>query len=445
MKFRKKLTAGTSYHFAVVGSSLTSAHNDDPLNEAERLSIFALLEGSHQLIKDHQAAWADLWKSDIIIDGDDHSQRDVRLMLYHLYSFARQGTAYSLSPMGLSGLGYNGHTFWDTEIWMYPALLLLHPEIAASLMEYRFQRLPAAIRNAAEHGYKGAMFPWESAASGNEETPVWALSGPFEHHITADVGIAAWNYYCVTHDKTWLKDKGYALLQATADFWTSRVQRNSPGHYDINNVVAADEWAENVDNNAYTNAAARANLQDAIDAAHVLGLTPDPDWANVRNNIPILRFPDGTTREHRTYNGESIKQADVNLLAYPLKEVTGASIRKDLDYYEPRVGEGPAMTHAIFSILYERLGMPAKAFQDFQKGYQPNLRPPFGVLAETAVGDNPYFATGAGGMLQVLLNGFCGLDITPEGVVQLPTKLPTQWKSLTITGVGPAKTTYKVN
>ena len=446
MKFRKKLTAGTIYHFSVVGSSLTSAHNDDPLNEAERLTIFALLQGSRQLIKDHQAAWADLWKSDIIIDGDDTSQRDIRLMLYHLYSFARQGTAYSLSPMGLSGLGYNGHTFWDVETWMYPVLLLLHPEIAASLMEYRFQRLPAAFRNAAEHGYKGAMFPWESAASGNEETPVWALSGPFEHHITADVGIAAWNYYCVTHDKSWLKDKGYPLLQATADFWTSRVQRNGPGHYDINNVVAADEWAENVDNNAYTNAAARANLQDAIDAAHVLGLTPDPDWTNVRNNIPILRFPDGTTREHRAYNGESIKQADVNLLAYPLREVTGAAaIRKDLDYYEPRVGEGPAMTHAIFSILYERLGLPAKAFQDFRKGYQPNLRPPFGVMAETAVGDNPYFATGAGGMVQVLLNGFGGLDITPEGVVQLPTKLPTQWKSLTITGVGPARITYKVN
>ncbi len=446
MKFKKKLAAGTAYHFTVVGSSLTSAHNDDPLNEAERLTIFALLQGSRQLIKDHQAAWADLWKSDIIIDGDDTSERDIRLMLYHLYSFARQGTAYSLSPMGLSGLGYNGHTFWDTEIWMYPALLLLHPEIAASLMEYRYQRLPAALRNATEHGYKGAMFPWESAASGNEETPVWALSGPFEHHITADVGIAAWNYYCVTHDKSWLKDKGYPLLQATADFWASRVHRNGPGHYDINNVVAADEWAENVDNNAYTNAAARANLQDAIDAAHVLGLTPDPDWVNVRNNIPILRFPDGTTREHQAYNGESIKQADVNLLAYPLKEVTGAAaIRKDLDYYEPRVGEGPAMTHAIFSILYERLGLPAKAFQDFQKGYQPNLRPPFGVMAETAVGDNPYFATGAGGMVQVLLNGFCGLDITPEGVVQLPTKLPTHWKSLTVTGVGPMKTTYKVN
>ena len=445
VKFKKKLAAGTTYHFAVVGSTLTSAHNEDPLNEAERLTLFATLQGSRQLIKSHEQAWDGLWQSDILIDGDDTLQRDIRLMLYHLYSFAREGTAYSLSPMGLSGLGYNGHTFWDTEIWMYPALLLLQPKIAASLMEYRCKRLPAALQNAADHGYKGAMFPWESAASGNEETPVWALSGPFEHHITADVGIAAWNYYCVTRDKTWLKEKGYPLLRATADFWTSRVERNGPGHYDIRNVVAADEWAENIDNNAYTNAAARANLQDATEAARILGLTPDPDWANVKNNIPILRFPDGTTREHAAYNGEPIKQADVNLLSYPLKEVTApADIRKDLDYYEPRVGEGPAMTHAIFTILYERLGLPDKALTTLKQGYTPNLRPPFGVIAETATGNNPYFATGAGGVLQAMLNGFGGLDITNTGIIQLPTRLPAGWRSLRITGVGPGKLTYTV-
>jgi trehalose/maltose hydrolase-like predicted phosphorylase len=312
-------------------------------------------------------------------------------------------------------------------------------------MEYRYRRLPAAIQNAADHGYKGAMFPWESAASGNEETPVWALSGPFEHHITADVGIAAWNYYLVTRDKTWLKEKGYLLLQATADFWTSRVERNGPGHYDIKNVVAADEWAENIDNNAYTNAAARANLQYATDAAHILGLTPDPDWSLVRNNIPILRFPDGVTREHASYNGEPIKQADVNLLSYPLKEVTAAAeIRRDLDYYEPRVGEGPAMTHAIFSILYSRLGMPDKALAALKQGYIPNLRPPFGVIAETATGNNPYFATGAGGVLQAMLNGFGGLDITPNGIIQLPTRLPGSWRSLRLTGIGLSKTTYTI-
>jgi len=444
-KFKKTLTAGSTYHFAVTGSAITSAHSDDPLNEAERLTIFAALQGSRRLIEFHNKAWEDLWKSDIIIEGDDQTQRDIRLMLYHLYSFAREGTSYSLSPMGLSGLGYNGHTFWDTELWMYPALLLLQPRIAASLMEYRFQRLEAAKHNAASHGYKGAMFPWESAASGNEETPVWALSGPFEHHITADVAIAAWNYYSVTQDKTWLREKGYPILKETADFWASRVERNGPGHYDILNVVAADEWAENVDNNAFTNAAAKANLQYATDAAKLLGLAPDPDWMVVHNNIPILRFADGVVKEHAAYHGEKIKQADVNLLAYPLKEVTDpAAIRKDLDYYQPRVGEGPAMTHAIFAILYARLGSPDKAYLSLKEGYTPNLRPPFGVMAETASGNNPYFATGAGGMLQALLNGFGGLEITPTGIQQLRTKLPSKWKSLRVTGVGPGRKEYMV-
>jgi trehalose/maltose hydrolase-like predicted phosphorylase len=172
---------------------------------------------------------------------------------------------------------------------------------------------------------------------------------------------------------------------------------------------------------------------------------PDPDWMNVHNNIPILRFADGVVKEHLAYKGEKIKQGDVNLLAYPLKEVTdAAAIKKDLEYYEPRVGEGPAMTHAIFAILYARLGIPDKAYKAFKAGYTPNMRPPFGVIAETASGSNPYFLTGAGGMLQALLNGFGGLDITSEGVVQLKTSLPAQWKSLRLTGIGPDRKTFTV-
>ncbi|WP_033412634.1 glycosyl hydrolase family 95 catalytic domain-containing protein [Segetibacter koreensis] len=445
LKFRKKLKAGQTYHFAVVGSAITSAHDDDPLNEAERLTLFATLEGRNRLLQFHNKAWDELWKSDIVIQGDDATQREVHSMLYHLYSFARAGTAYSLSPMGLSGLGYNGHAFWDTEIWMYPSLLLLQPKIAESLIEYRYQRLQAARHNAFAHGYRGAMYPWESAASGNEETPVWALSGPFEHHITADVAIAAWNYYVVTKDKEWLREKGYPILKETADFWASRVERNGPGKYDIKNVVAADEWAENIDNNAYTNAAAKANLKYATDAAKLLSITPDSDWMNVFNNIPILKFPDGVTKEHATYKGEKIKQGDVNLLAYPLKEITdAAAIKKDLEYYEPRVGEGPAMTHAIFAILYSRLGIPDKAYKAFKAGYTPNMRPPFGVIAETATGNNPYFSTGAGGMIQAMLNGFGGLEITTDGITQLKTKLPSEWKSLQLTGIGLEKKTYTV-
>ena len=162
MKFKKSLKKGETYRFALVGSTLSSVQNNDPHNEAERLTLFAKLEGIERLYTAHQNAWKELWKSDIEIQGDLRSQRAVRSAMYHLYSFARKGTAYSLSPMGLSGLGYNGHVFWDTELWMYPPLLVLQPEIARSLLEYRFQRLGAAKENAFSHGYDGAMFPWES-------------------------------------------------------------------------------------------------------------------------------------------------------------------------------------------------------------------------------------------------------------------------------------------
>lgn len=447
MKFTKKIKAGETYNFTIAGSSITSAHHDDPLNEAERATIFAKLEGKERLINFHNKAWNELWKSDIVIEGDPQSQQDIHSMIYHLYSFTREGTSLSPSPMGLSGLGYNGHVFWDTELWMYPSVLLLNPAIAKSMIEYRFQRLEAAKRNAFSKGYKGAMFPWESAETGVEETPVWALSGPFEHHITACVAIAAWNYYCVTQDKNWLREKGWPILSATADFWSSRVERNGAGKFDIKNVVAADEWAENVHNNAFTNAAAKANLHFATEAAKLLNITPDPDWMNVANNIPILKMEDGVTREHATYKGEGIKQADVNLLAYPLKEVKDpAQIKKDLEYYESRVpNEGtPAMTQAIFTLLHARLGNRDRAFHWFKDAYLPNLNPPFRVIAETKGGTNPYFATGAGGILQSVMMGFGGLEITPQGIIQVRSVLPAQWKSLTIKGVGPGKKAFTV-
>lgn len=447
MKFSRKMKAGETYHFSIAGSSITSAHHDDPLNEAERATIFAKLEGRERLLQYHRRAWEDLWKSDIIIGGDPQSQQDIHSMIYHLYSFTREGTALSPSPMGLSGLGYNGHVFWDTELWMYPALLVLRPELAKSMMEYRYQRLDAAKRNAFSKGFKGAMFPWESAATGVEETPVWALSGPFEHHITACVGIAAWNYYCVTQDKTWLREKGWPILSETADFWASRVERNGPGKYDIKNVVAADEWAENVDNNAFTNAAAKANLVHATEAAKLLGLTAHPDWKHVAENIPILKLENGVTKEHAAYQGEGIKQADVNLLSYPLKEITEPQqIKKDLEYYETRVPDQgtPAMTQAIFTLLHTRLGNMDRAWHWFRDAYIPNLNPPFRVIAETKGGTNPYFATGAGGILQSVIMGFGGIEITAKGLVQLKSSLPKHWKSLTLTGVGAQKKTYTI-
>lgn len=445
MKFTKKLRAGQVYRFSITGSSITSAHHDDPLNEAERLTIYAKLEGRERLLLFHRKAWDELWKSDIQISGDAQAQQDVHSMLYHLYSFVREGTALSPSPMGLSGLGYNGHVFWDTELWMFPAVLVMRPELAKSMVEYRFQRLDAAKRNAFSKGFKGAMYPWESADTGVEETPVWALSGPFEHHITADVAFAAWSYYAVTQDKVWLRERGWPILSATADFWASRVERNGPGQYDIKNVVAADEWAENVDNNAFTNAAAKANLQYATQAATLLGITSNPDWMHVAQNIPILKMEGGVTREHFTYKGEGIKQADVNLLAYPLKEITDPKqVQRDLEYYETRVpDEGtPAMTQAVFTLLHSRMGNRERALHWFRDSYVPNLLPPFRVIAETKGGTNPYFATGAGGILQSVIMGFAGVEITPSGLTQIKTALPKGWTGVTIIGAGPQKKTF---
>jgi trehalose/maltose hydrolase-like predicted phosphorylase len=437
LAFDQKIEKNESFAFTIVGSETSTEHYVDPMNEAERLTIYAALEGEERLLNRHNQAWEKLWESDIIIEGNIEDQRSVRSALYHLYSFGRAGTSYSPSPMGLSGLGYNGHVFWDTELWMYPAVLVMHPEIAKSFINYRTEKLDQAKMNAFAHGYEGAMFPWESDDTGQESTPVWARTGPYEHHITATVAIAFWNYYRVTKDKEWLKTEGYEVLKEIANFWVSRAEEGNNGEFHIRNVVGADEWAENIDDNAFTNGAAKTALSFATKAANELGLEANPEWKKVEEGIVLLAFEDGVTREHATYEGEPIKQADVNLLAFPLDVISDeATIQKDLTYYEPRIGDGPAMSHSVLSVLNARLGNIKEAYRLFKRGFEPNKVPPFGVIAENAGGTNPYFATGAGGMLQAVLFGFGGLELTDQGLLAKGIRLPDSWTSLTITGIG---------
>ena len=437
VKFYKDLKAGEHYTFDVVSSICTSQHFTDPQNEAERLSLYAKLEGGERLIERHEAAWQKLWNSNITIDGDPQTQREVRLMLYYLYSSVRAGSALSLSPVGLSGLGYNGHVFWDTELWMYPPLLLLQPELARSILDYRYERLEAARHNAFTHGFAGAMFPWESADDGSEQTPVWALTGPFQQHITACVGWAFWTYYQRTQDKEWLREKGYEVLREVAAFWCSRVERKGPGAYEINNVIGANEFEENIDNNAFTNGIVKLVLEYAARAAEALGLSPDTDWRHVAENIPILQFSDGVTRENATYDGAIIKQADANLLAHPLGLYQDKKqIARDLAFYAPRLSpDGPAMGMSTMATLSAQLGDPEQGYKQFIESYRSNGVPPFGVLAECAGGKgvSPYFTTGAGGALQTVLFGFGGLRLTDAGIEQTGPQLPSAFSGLKIT------------
>lgn len=435
-RVRIVLRKGGRASFALVGVVCTTASFADPSNESERQAIYAAREGAGHLIAAHEHRWEELWQSDVEIDGDPQAQLDVRFALFNLYSSIREGSRRSIPPMGLSARGcYNGHIFWDSEIWMYPALLALRPELARQMLDYRVDGLGAARKRAYAHGYRGAMFPWEGDDCGEESTPTFALTGPLEHHITADIAIACWNYYCVTHDAEWLRREGFPLMREAARFWCDRVTPNDDGSYSVRNVIGANEYAVGVTDNAFTNGAARRALEAAAAAAAVCGETADPRWARIAAGLRILRFPDGTTREHAAYEGEPIKQADANLLGYPLGIVAErGELLRDLAYYEHRIDprNGPAMSYSVFTVQYARLGMAEKAAEMFCRAYKPNLRPPFGVFAETATSGNPYFMTGAGGLLQAMLFGFAGLEITPEGLVQRPTVLPPQWKGLKI-------------
>ncbi len=448
LSFDYSLKKNENLDFAWTGAQCTTKDFSDPKSESERMVIFNLLNSKDVLLTQHKSLWNELWQGDIIIEGDLQSQQDIRLALYHLYAFGRGDSDLSIAPMGLSlQVPYNGHIFWDTELWMFPPLLMFNQDIARSLVNYRSDRLDPAKKRAINYGYQGAMFPWESDDTGEEATPPFALTGPFEHHITADIGIAFWNYYRVTKDKKWLVEKGYPLMKEVADFWVSRVTVNNDGSYSINNVVGANEFAPNVNDNAFTNGAAITALEFATKAAVEVGIVPNPQWKAVSKKIKILKLKDGTTKEHENYNGEIIKQADVNLLSFPLNIVSDKeSILKDLKYYEPKLSkEGPAMGKSIFSVLYARQGDSSNAYRLFKESYVPNQQAPFGALSEVATSNFSYFATGAGGMLQSVLFGFGGLEFTDNGIIQKNPILPKEWKSLTIKGVGKDKKTFRID
>ena len=436
--FTKKLLKGQKYRFSIAGGICSSKDITDPLNESERQPIYALQQGIDNLINRHKQAWAELWNTgDIQIEGDLDAQQRVRFALYNLYSFIRPETRQSISPMGLSSQGYNGHVFWDTELWMYPTLLALQPDMAKSCLDYRSDRLQKAKQKATIYGYKGAMYPWESDDTGEEATPTWALTGIFEQHITADIAIAFWNYYALTQDKSWLRSE-YKVLKEIADFWVSRVVKNQDGSYSILNVVGADEYAQHVDDNAFTNASAIEALKNTIKAATILGEPIDPKWTDVSERI-VIHNENGITQNYKGYKGQMIKQADVNLLAYPLHIITDkAQIEKDLDYYTEKIDkkDGPAMASGVLSVLYSRLGNKEKAYSYFVKSYLPNSRPPFGVFSESANSNNPYFATGAGAMLQAVIYGFGGVEQTDYGLKYNKGLLPKKWESLKIIGLG---------
>jgi len=434
-------TAGDTITVTKIVAVVTSLEAAQPLARAQAAARAARTKGYDALLAEHTAAWHRLWQTDVVVDGDPELQRVVHAMLFYLLASVREGTSESIPPMGLSSDGYYGHVFWDADTWMFPALVVLHPQLARSMVDFRFRALPAALRNARANGLRGAMYPWESDEVGNEATPAFAgQNGKWENHVTADVALAQWQYFLATGDSAWLARHGYAVIAATADFWVSRAKRDAAGRYSIPHVVSVDEGMIGVGNDTYTNAAARKNLELAIAASRRLGRAPDPRWARVAAGL-VMPY-DSAGQYHPTYEGapDSTRGSVVPLLAYPLAlPMSDTAKRNDLDAAVARLkteGGGAMMTVTLYAVVAGELGDRALVDTLMPFSYREHLRPPFAVLAETAHNQAVNFLTGAGAFLQQVVYGWAGVRLGDQGLrVAFRPAPPSSVRRLTLTNV----------
>jgi trehalose/maltose hydrolase-like predicted phosphorylase len=453
--------AGKTYTFTKYVGVDDSNDTADTVSSAQQEAQSAASAGFGALRSENKAAWAAMWQGRIDVLGNPTVATDVNASEFYLWSSTRADQDWSVSPAGLSSNGYDGHIFWDAETWMYPSLLAQHPDLAAAMDAYRFNRLPEAEQHASETGFAGARFPWESALDGTEQIPPPASinsEGLYEQHITADIALAQWQYYLTTGDKQWLSSRGWPVISGAAAFWASHAVQASDGSYHIDNVTGPDEENPDVNDEAYTNVGAKTTLQDAVRAARVLGMTPPAEWSKIAAGIVVPINSRGIHPEFSGYDSQLVKQADVTLLQYPWEFPMSTSVaQKDINFYVPRTDPmGPSMSDAVNSIDTSALGSPGCAsFVYTQRSYEPFIRDVFDQFSETKTGGAFTFMTGIGGFLQEFLYGYSGMR-WENGEVALAPSLTSQlggvvlhdiaWRGRTFTvSIGPKTTTVTLD
>lgn len=385
----------------------------------------AAMKKPEELLASHVQAWREIWSAGRIeVEGNLTLAQTISGSLYYTLSSLRPSWILGLSPGGLATDGYDGHVFWDQETWMFPPLLLLHQDFARTCLAYRFARLQAAEDKAKKYGFKGAMFPWESALTGSEVCP-GEIYSDYEQHIIGDIAFAIKQLWMASGDQQWLEHQAFPVIRATAEFWASRAKYNdSKKAYVIYDVMPPDEDAEVVNNSAYTNTIAKMNLEFAYQVLP----NASESWKTIAQNM-FIPF-DSTNNyhpEYEGYNGMEVKQADVILLGFPLMVNMSLDVRRnDLSFYEPRTNpRGPAMTKSMFAINWQDVGDYARAATSFSESYV-NAKEPFMVWTEGADGGGAVnFITGAGGFLQSVLFGYGGLRLLDDKHLQFkPMLLP---------------------
>ena len=454
---------------------------DDPAPIAADALARSRALGWSGVLAAHESAWQQHWDaSDVIIEGDDEVQEAMRFAVYHLTSAANpEDESVSIGARGLTGDAYFGHVFWDTEIYLLPFYVAVWPEAARALLMYRYHTLPGARAKADAMGYKGALYAWESADTGEETTPervvgpggetIDILTGRMEHHISADVAYAVWQYWRFTSDDDFFLRAGAEMLLETARFWTSRAVAEADGKRHIRHVIGPDEYHEDVDDNAFTNVMARWNIARALEAIDLLQARwPDhattlreklaldddelADWRDAVGRIVTGLDPatglygqfagynklepldlslyadrkvpiDVVIGRERTQRSQVVKQADVvALLALLPDEFPGAAAKANFRHYEPRCAHGSSLSAGIHALVAARLGETETALRFLRHAAAADLE-----LDPNSAGG--IRIAGLGGLWQAIVLGFAGLDLMGDRLGIDP-RLPPQWRSM---------------
>ena len=454
---------------------------DDPAPVAADALARSRVLGWRGVLAAHETAWKQRWDaSDIIIEGDDEVQEAVRFAVYHLTSAANpEDERVSVGARGLTGDAYFGHVFWDTEIYLLPFYVAVWPEAARALLMYRYHTLPGARAKAAAMGYKGALYAWESADTGEETTPervvgpggemINILTGRMEHHISADIAYAVWQYWRATGDDGFFIDAGAEILLETARFWASRAVPEKDGKRHIRHVIGPDEYHEDVDDSAFTNVMARWNIARGLEAIEVmrarwpdraaalwerlaLGEPELADWRDAAGRIVTGLDPatglyeqfagfhklepldlslyvdrkmpiDVVIGRERTQRSQVVKQADVvALLALLPDEFPGAAAKANFRYYEPLCAHGSSLSAGIHALVAARLGETESALRFLRQAAAADLE-----LDPNSAGG--IRIAGLGGLWQAIVLGFAGLGLDGDAIALNP-RLPPEWLSM---------------
>jgi trehalose/maltose hydrolase-like predicted phosphorylase len=469
---------GRTYRFDRLVSVSTTRDGPQPAARARARIEERLDEGRTAVVAAHRCAWRRRWRAiDLAVEGDPQAERALRFAAYHLAAAANPADAgVSIGARGLTGPAYNGHVFWDTEIYMLPFFNLTDPAAARALLAYRHRTLPAARARAERLGWRGALYAWESADTGEDVTPshvlapdgtvLSVLAGEEEHHISADVAYGVWSYWRASGDDEFLVAAGAEILIETARFWASRVERGADGLLHVRRVMGPDEYHPSVDDDAYTNGMARWNLEQAATTARLIAARWPAEWRRMRERLGVgAEEPDvwakraaeihtGLDRGSRIleqFEGyfdlpdlepdragtpavqlgpehlqrtKVVKQASVVLLLYLLWDRFPPDVReRSFRYYEPRTAHGSSLSPPTHAAVAARLGDLAVAERYFRQSAEIDLANNMGNAA------GGVHMAALGGLWQAAVFGFAGLDLGGERPVVRP-QLPAAWRSL---------------